>query len=133
MIDRVTNPELRTALSNHFQETRGHVTKVQALLRRDATEDSSKSCKIIGSLTSEASDTAEDVTNPAVRDIALIGAAQQIEHYEIAIYGTLRRWAEILGLSDDVTVLKSIEAEEGKADKTLSDIAGTVNSMAAAA
>ena len=88
---------------------------------------------MIGSLTTEASDTIKDVTNPTVLDIALIGAAQQVEHHEIAVYGTLRRWAEILGLSDDAFLLKSIEAEEVQADKLLSDIAGKVNTMAAAA
>ena len=73
-----------------------------------------------------------DVTEPAVRDITLIGAAQQVEHHEIAVNGTLRRWAEIISLSSDVAILKSIEAEEAKADKLLSQIAGTVNLKAAA-
>lgn len=133
MIDKTSDPELRTALSSHLQETQGHVTKVRALLQRNANEDGSKTCKVIGSLITEASDIADDVTNPAVRDIALIGAAQQVEHHEIAVYGTIRRWAEILGLSEDVSILKSIEAEEGRADKLLTDIAGKVNMLSAAA
>jgi ferritin-like metal-binding protein YciE len=67
-----------------------------------------------------------------VRDIALIGAAQQVEHHEIAVYGTLRRWAEIIGRTSDASVLKSIQAEEEKADELLTRIAGTVNMQAAA-
>ena len=67
-----------------------------------------------------------------MHDIALIGAAQQVEHHEIAVYGTLRRWAEIIGLSSDASILKSIQAEEEKADQLLAQIAGAVNVRAAA-
>jgi ferritin-like metal-binding protein YciE len=133
MIDKTTDPELRSALTNHLQETQGHVSKVRALLQRNINEDDTETCKVIGSLVTEASDIATDVTNDTVRDIALIGAAQQVEHHEIAVYGTLRRWAELLGMNEDAIILKSIEAEEGKADKLLSEIAGKVNTMAAAA
>jgi ferritin-like metal-binding protein YciE len=133
MVENASDSELRTAFSNHLEETRGHVSKVQALLQRNADDDSTETCKVINGLISEASDTIKDVTSPGVRDIALIGGAQQVEHHEIAVYGTLRRWAEILGLSEDVAVLKSIEAEEGKADKLLTSIAEKVNTMSAAA
>lgn len=133
VIEKVSDPELTSALSNHLEETRGHVTKVQALLKRNTDDDSSETCKVIGSLTTEASDTIKDATDPQIRDIALIGAAQQVEHHEIAVYGTLSRWAEILGQNDDVSVLKSIEGEEVKADKLLTQIAGKVNTLARAA
>jgi ferritin-like metal-binding protein YciE len=62
----------------------------------------------------------------------LIGAAQQVEHHEIAVYGTLSKWAEIIGLASDLSTLKSIEAEEINADETLTQIADTVNLKAAA-
>ena len=87
---------------------------------------------MINGLTAEASDVIKDVTQPCMRDIALIGAAQQVEHYEIAIYGTLRRWAEILGLDEDATLLESIEVEEANADAILSQIAQRVNLVATA-
>ena len=67
-----------------------------------------------------------------MRDVALIGAGQQVEHHEIAVYGTLRRWAEILGLAEDAVVLESIEAEEVNADELLSEIAERVNYQVAA-
>jgi ferritin-like metal-binding protein YciE len=133
VIEKVSDPELSTALSNHLEETRGHVAGVQALLQRNTDDASTETCKAIGSLTTEASDTIKDVTNPQVRDIALIGAAQQVEHHEIAVYGTLSRWAELLGQRDDASLLKSIEGEEVKADKLLTQIAAKVNSLAAAA
>ncbi len=80
----------------------------------------------------EDSDTIKDVTDPTIRNIALIGAAQQVEHHEIAVYGTLRHWAEILGLKEDITVLESIEKEEENADQLLTEISGRVNTQAAA-
>lgn len=133
LIDNSADPDLTSAFQSHLQETQGHVTKVEALLERNTGDASTETCKVIGGLTTEASDTIKDVTNRTVRDIALIGAAQQVEHHEIAVYGTLRRWAEILGLNEDAVVLKSIEGEEIKADKLLSEIAGKVNTLSAAA
>jgi ferritin-like metal-binding protein YciE len=133
LIENSTDPELRNAFSTHLEETRGHVSKIKSLLERTAGEDDTETCKVINGLTTEASDTIKDVTNPAVRDIALIGAAQQVEHHEIAVYGTLSRWAEILGLSHDVAVLKSIEAEEFNADELLTSISDKVNTLSAAA
>jgi ferritin-like metal-binding protein YciE len=133
LIESSADPELTSAFQHHLEETKGHVTKVQALLERNTEDDSTETCKVIGALTTEASDTIKDVTNRSVRDIALIGAAQQVEHHEIAVYGTLRRWAGILGLPEDATVLQSIEGEEMKADQLLSDIAGKVNTLSVAA
>ena len=132
LIENSSDPELAQAFSNHLEETRGHVSKIQRLLQKHQGNDSTETCKVIDGLTTEASDTIKDVTDPSVRDIALIGAAQQVEHHEIAVYGTLRRWAEIIGLSSDASILESIEAEEQKADELLTEIAGTVNMQAAA-
>ena len=132
LIENSSDPELARAFSNHLEETKGHVSKVQGLLRSNEGDDSTETCKVIDSLTTEASNTIKDVTDPSVRDIALIGAAQQVEHHEIALYGTLRRWAEIIGRSSDASILESIQAEEEKADELLTEIAGTVNMQAAA-
>jgi len=132
LIKSSTDTELSTAFRNHLEETRGHASKVESLLRTNTGEVGTETCKVIDGLTTEASDTIKDVTQPEVRDIALIGAAQQVEHHEIAVYGTLRRWAELLNLSDDVSVLKSIEAEEGRADQLLTQISQKVNVMATA-
>ncbi len=132
LINSSTDRELSTAFRNHLEETRGHASKVESLLRTNTGEAGTETCKVIDGLTTEASGTIKDVTEPQVRDIALIGAAQQVEHHEIAVYGTLRRWAEILKLSNDVSVLKSIEAEEGRADQLLTQISQKVNVMATA-
>lgn len=132
LIEKASDPELTVAFQTHLEETRGHVTKVEGLLQRHIGESKTESCKVINGLTTEASDTIKDVTDSSIRDIALIGAAQQVEHHEIAVYGTLRRWAQILGLTDDEVVLESIEEQEGKADELLSEIAEHVNYQAAA-
>jgi ferritin-like metal-binding protein YciE len=131
LIEAASDPDLRAAFSNHLEQTRGHVQKMQQLVRSNTGETSTETCKVINGLTTEASDTIKDVTDPSIRDIALIGAGQQVEHHEIAVYGTLRRWAEILNLQD-ATVLRSIENEEVKADEMLTSISKRVNLQAAA-
>jgi ferritin-like metal-binding protein YciE len=132
LIEKSTDPELITAFETHLEETKGHASMVDSLLRRQIGENKTETCKVINGLTTEASDTIKDVTDSSIRDIALIGAAQQVEHHEIAVYGTLRRWAEILGLADDAMVLEAIEAQEINADELLSEIAERVNFQAAA-
>jgi ferritin-like metal-binding protein YciE len=132
LIEKSTDPELISAFQTHLEETRAHVSMVESLLKRNIGETKTITCKVINGLTTEASDTIKDVTDTSIRDIAIIGAAQQVEHHEIAIYGTLRRWAEILGLAEDAVVLEAIEEQEGHADELLTGIANRVNYQAAA-
>lgn len=127
LIENSTDPELQDAFRVHLDETNGHVSTIESILQNRIGDAATETCKVIGGLASEASDTIRDATDPTVRDIALIGAAQQVEHHEIAVYGTLRRWAEILGLDDDAALLESIEAEEENADAVLTEIAERVN------
>jgi ferritin-like metal-binding protein YciE len=132
LIERTTDPELAEAFNTHLEETKGHATKVESLLRSIVGEAGTETCKVMDGLTTAASDLITDVKDVAVRDIALIGAAQHVEHHEIAVYGTLRRWAELLGLDHDASILESIEAEEINADEILTDISERVNLIAAA-
>jgi len=127
LIEASTDSELATAFSNHLAETNTHVAKIEGLLNANDGSTSTETCKVINGLTTEASDTIKDVTSPGIRDIALIGAAQQVEHHEIAVYGTLRRWAEILGLDNDAAILESIEEQEISADELLTGISERVN------
>jgi ferritin-like metal-binding protein YciE len=94
LIDNSSDSDLAQAFRSHLEETKGHVSKIQGLLQIRQRDDSAETCKVIDGLITEASDTIKDVTDPSVRDIALIGTAQQVEHHEIALYGTLRQWAE---------------------------------------
>ena len=90
-------------------------------------KDDSITCKVIGSLVAEAEDGIKDAADDSVRDVTLIAAAQQVEHHEMAVYGTLRTWAGILGETDQAEVLESILEEERHADLLLTGIAGYVN------
>jgi ferritin-like metal-binding protein YciE len=127
LIENSSDTDLSDAFRAHLDETQGHVSTVESLLRTHIGEAATETCKVINGLTAEASAVIKDATNTTVRDIALIGAAQEVEHHEIAVYGTLRRWAEILGLDQDAALLESIEAEEENADAVLTEIASRVN------
>jgi ferritin-like metal-binding protein YciE len=130
MVEKSTDPELSKAFRDHLQQTQGHVTKVENLLRNATGEASTTTSKVISALITEAEDMIKDVVNPSVRDVALIAAGQQVEHHEIAVYGTLRSWAELLGLDTDADVLETILIEEKKADELLSVLSDSINTTA---
>ncbi len=129
MIEKSTDAQLKQAFQSHLQESETHVAKVKQLLSQQK-DTSSQACRVIHALVSEAQDTVKHVTDSHVLDIALIGAGQQVEHHEIAVYGTLRQWAILLGRNDDAQILESILNDEKHADKLLSMIADRVNSEA---
>ena len=131
MIEAAEDTQLASAFRTHLEETRGHASQVDSLLARHTGDVDTETCKVIDALASEASDTIKDVTNPDVRNIALIGAAQQVEHHEIAVYGTLRNWAEVLGLPDDAAILESIEADEINTDEILTQLSESLNTVSA--
>lgn len=127
-----TDPELSAALEKHRAETESHVAKVRKLIEMNSTDTSStETCKAIRGLSTEAVEAIKDTYDLSIRDIAIIGAAQQVEHHEIAVYGTLRHWAEVLGRFQDAGVLESIEAEEIASDRRLTEISSNVNLLAA--
>lgn len=129
MMEKATDTQLKQAFQSHLQESETHVDKVKGLLATQPESDS-ETCKVIHALVTEANDTIKDVNDPDVLDVALIGAAQQVEHHEIAVYGTLKTWARLLGLTEDAAVLESILHDEKHADVLLSDISDRVNAEA---
>jgi ferritin-like metal-binding protein YciE len=132
MIEKATDPELAEAFQDHLTQTEGHVAKVESLLRRATGDATTATCKVINGLVTEAEDGIKDAKDVSIRDVTLIGAGQQVEHHEIAVYGTLRTWARILGLQEDALILESILEEEEAADQLLTQIATHVNLQAAA-
>jgi ferritin-like metal-binding protein YciE len=130
MIEKSTDEQLARAFRSHLEETRGHVAKVESLLRDAKGESSSSTCKAISALITEAEDNIKDAGDASIRDITLIASAQQVEHHEIAVYGTLRTWAELLGEDEAANLLDSILEEEKNADELLSTISDTVNTTA---
>ena len=127
MIEKSTDPRLTTALRNHLEETVDHVVKVESLLNIATGESDTSTCKVISALISEAEDGIKDAGDSSIRDITLIAAAQQVEHHEMAVYGTLRSWAELLGEDKGADTLESILDEEKKADELLTSISDSVN------
>ena len=130
MIEKSTDTELATAFRNHLTQTQQHVAKVQTLLRDATGDDSTSTCKAISALITEAEDNIKDAAEPSIRDITLIASAQQVEHHEIAVYGTLRTWAELLGQDGAANTLESILEEEKNADELLTTISDSVNTTA---
>lgn len=127
MVEHANDGDLSVAFENHLEESKGHVRKIEGLLKRNTGRVETSFCKVIEALTTSASDTIKDVVDASVLDIALIGAAQEVEHHEMAVYGTLKAWAKVLGLPQDVTVLESIEEEECKADRILTALSTRIN------
>ncbi len=129
MIEKATDPQLKQAFETHLEETRGHASKVEGILQTLGIADT-LTCKVASALVSEANDGIKDAADAAVLDVTLIAAGQQVEHHEIAVYGTLRTWAGLLGDNDAAEVLESILEEEKHADLLLTGVADRVNSTA---
>ena len=130
MIENTTDPQLKQALQTHLQETRGHVARLEQILQRSAGKANSRKCKGIAALITEGEDIITDAKADPVRDAGIIAAAQKVEHYEMAAYGTVRTWAEILGLTDQADLLEQTLDEEKHADAVLTQISDSANTRA---
>jgi ferritin-like metal-binding protein YciE len=117
-----TNDELREALQHHLEETRGHVQRLEDIRGQIGTT-LSEECKGMRGLIEEGQETIAEGGDPNVKDAALISAAQRVEHYEIAAYGTARTLADELDLDDAKDLLDQTLDEESNADKLLTKIA----------
>lgn len=115
--------ELRAALENHLEETRGHLQRLQDLTPTLGTTVPMETCEGMKGLLEEGEQIVAAQGDPLAKDAALIGAAQRVEHYEIAAYGTARTLADELGLDDTKEVLDQTLDEEATADKLLTKIA----------
>jgi ferritin-like metal-binding protein YciE len=125
--------ELKKALENHRRETEGQVERLEQVFSEIDKPARGEKCEAIMGIISEGEDVIKKGDEPAVIDAGLIAAAQAVEHYEIARYGTLIAWAEQLGLSDSAALLKETLQEEKAADRKLTEIAeASVNRQAAA-
>jgi ferritin-like metal-binding protein YciE len=115
--------ELRMDLEAHLAETRDHVMRLEEVCRSLGTSPSGAECKAMRGLIAEADEMIALEGDEHVRDAGLICAAQKIEHYEIALYGTLCSWADELGLNDVRRLLAETLAEEKAGDGQLTDLA----------
>jgi ferritin-like metal-binding protein YciE len=129
--------ELKKALDEHLEETRTHVTRLEEIFQHLPNTVDEEHCKAMEGLLAEGEEIVEADGDPTARDAALIAAAQRVEHYEIAAYGTAKTLAEQLGYDRAEELLKETLDEEANADKLLTKIAtgglfsGGVNEQAA--
>jgi ferritin-like metal-binding protein YciE len=133
MIEKSTSPELAEAFRSHLEESKQHVSRLERILDAQVGEDSDSKCKVMATLISAAESDISDAANEAIRDVVLIAAGNQVEHHEIAVYGTLLNWAEILGENNDAALLEKTLTEEENADALLSELATEINVESVAA
>ena len=120
--------------SKHKTETEGHVTRLEKVFASIDKKPQAKTCDAIIGITDEGAEIMKEYKGSPALDAGLLAAAQAVEHYEISRYGTLKTWANELGLRDAVRLLDQTLAEEKNTDATLSEIAErTVNQEAEAA
>lgn len=127
-----TSEELRTAFTDHLEETKGHVTRLEQVFELLGEKKQAKKCDAMEGITEEGASIIEDTDDgSATRDVALILAGQKAEHYEIATYGGLAQIAETLGLGEIASILETTLKEEKAADSKLTALAeGSINEQA---
>lgn len=130
MIESAADMQLKQVLDSHLKETEVQADRLKGILNQIAGEADPLSCKSMRVLIGEAQDMMQDAAHDAVRDAALIAAAQRIEHYEIAAYGAARHFAHVLGRLADAETLNETIHEEGRADHLLTGVAERVNPTA---
>lgn len=132
MADRASRRELKTAFKRHLAETKRHADRAAEALHLLGEEASGKTCEAMKGLLEEGQDLMEGSDGGALRDAMMITAAQKVEHYEIATYGTVRTYAQVLGERGVAKLMAQTLKEEKAADKKLTQIAeGQVNRRAA--
>jgi ferritin-like metal-binding protein YciE len=132
MIKNATAKELTVALQAHLLQTKEHVTRAEQIFNSMDMKPAAKKCLAMEGLIKEAVSIMEDCEAGAMCDAGIISAAQKIEHYEIASYGTLSQFAEVLELAEAVTLLRSTLHEEKAADDKLTEVAVTAINIKAA-
>ena len=123
--------ELKQAFETHRDETEGQIERLQQVFETIGKRASGKTCAALDGLAEEGEEIMEEYKDSPALDAGLLGAAQAIEHYEIARYGTLAAWAKQLGNAEAERLLRETLAEEEKTDKLLTDLAeSTINAAA---
>jgi ferritin-like metal-binding protein YciE len=118
-----TNVKLAEAFTNHLHETESQVKRLEKIFETMEKKPKAKKCDAILGIIAEGQEVIDEVDDDAVRDAGLVAAGQAAEHYEIARYGTLVAWAELLGLEQAAKLLEKTLREEKEADQLLTSIA----------
>jgi ferritin-like metal-binding protein YciE len=125
------SPDLKAAFQKHKDETEVQVERLQQVFELIGKPARGKTCPAIDGIIEEGEEALQAFADSPALDASLIAAAQAVEHYEIARYGTLRRWAEVLGMKDAANLLDQTLQEEGMTDESLTQLAdGSINQAA---
>jgi len=126
MAKKASAPELKRAFQDHLAQTEGHVERLEKIFKGMGEKPTGKTCKAMKGLIEEGKEIIEEDGEGSVLDAALIGAAQRVEHYEIAGYGVVRTFASLLGEDDAMEKLQRTLNEEAETDKKLTKLAESI-------
>ncbi len=127
MAEGASSDELRQGFEEHLEQTKGHAQRIEQIFEQLGEKAKGKKCKAMEGLVKEGSETLEEDMNEDVKDAALIAAAQRVEHYEIAGYGTARTFANLLGEREAASLLEQTLQEEKETDAKLTQLAEGIN------
>ena len=127
MAKSAASPELQEAFNDHLRQTEGHVSRLEQIFESIGTAARGKKCKGMEGIIGEGKEMMQEGLPDDLADAAMISAAQRVEHYEIAAYGTVRTYAQLLGQDEAVNLLEQTLQEEKETDRRLTEIAETVN------
>jgi ferritin-like metal-binding protein YciE len=130
MAKAATSQELRQGFEEHLEQTKGHVQRLEQIFQKLEESPKGKKCKGMEGLVEEGSEVMGEDFEGSLMDAALIGAAQRVEHYEIAAYGTVCAFAEELGEDGHAALLKETLEEEKETDEKLTKLAEQINAEA---
>ncbi len=131
MAQAATSEDLRNGFEEHLEQTKGHALRLEQIFSALGEKPTGKKCKGMQGLVTEGSEMIDEDFEDDVKDAGLISAAQRVEHYEIAAYGTVRTYASILGDEDAVSLLEKTLLEEKETDQKLTELAEGINAQAA--
>jgi ferritin-like metal-binding protein YciE len=133
MTKNASSPELKAAFQEHLEQTKGHVERLETIFEKLGKRPTGKTCKAMEGLVEEGEELIDEEPEASVLDAGLISAAQRVEHYEIAGYGTVRTFAQTLGETEAAGLLQQTLDEEAETDKKLTSLAeGAINAEAKA-
>jgi ferritin-like metal-binding protein YciE len=130
LIKAASSNELRSAFEHHLKETEGHVQRLEQIFEILGSSPKGKTCNGMKGVLEEGSEMLDETAEGSVRDAALISAAQRVEHYEMAAYGTVRSYAETVGKPQISEILQKTLQEEKAADKKLTEVSEKLNRQA---
>ncbi len=127
MAKAATSPDLAQGFEEHLEQTKGHANRLEQIFEKLDEKPTGKKCKAMEGLIKEGAETIEEDASDAAKDALLIAAAQRVEHYEIAGYGSVKTYADLLGEDDASKLLAETLQEEKDTDEKLTEAAETIN------